>query len=108
MAGSTGEVVAISAFRQLAWTFASEVYMDIPDSLCLLMYSPDGAGASQNSAQVHADDEPRVAACDFRRCRPPGSLHWKEKAAAWTVWFNKWVHKLRVYYLFKNDIRNTE
>lgn len=64
--------------------------------LFLLMYSPGGAGASQNSAQVHVDDEPWVTACDFWRCRPSGSLYWTEKAAPRTVWFNKWVHHLTI------------
>lgn len=73
-----------------------------------LMYSPDGAGASQNSAQVHVDDEPRVSACHFWRCWPSGSLHWTEEAATWTVWFNKWVHNLpRVVRKSQNDMRYT-
>lgn len=53
----------------------------------------DGAGTGQDTAQVHVDDEPGVAASYFWRCWTPGSLHRKEKAATWTMYTNKWVLK---------------
>lgn len=76
------------------------------------MTSPDGAGACQNSAQVHVDDEPWVAACDLWRCRPSGSVHWTEEAAPRTVWFNKWVLNLpktvqKYPWKYQNDMRHT-
>lgn len=94
MAGNTGEVVAFfqcdsnwAELYPVTWTWMFT-------SLFLLMNSPDGAGAGQNSAQVHVDDEPWVAACDLWRRWPSGSFHWTEEAAPWTVWFNKWVLNL--------------
>lgn len=43
---------------------------------------PDGAGAGKNAAEVHADDEPGVAACHFRGRGPAGARHGPAEAAS--------------------------
>lgn len=79
MAGSAGEVTLALIGSE---SNSSRMFNTFPSF-------PDGAGEGEDSAQVHADDEPRVAAGCFRRRRPSGSLHGEEEAAARALSSNK-------------------
>lgn len=83
MSSSAGEVSGTASLTEVDVTPASVSSADCHS------VRPDGAGKSQNSAQVHVDDEPGVAAGDLRGRRSPGPLHGQEEAAARTLPSNK-------------------
>lgn len=94
MAGTAGEVrlvtKAIFKMTKLSELGTCVRWRALPNVASLFLCS-DGVGESEDAAQVHADDEPGVAAGYLWGCWPTGSSHREEEAATRAVWPHQWV-----------------